>query len=379
MKSLAEFAPDLALQLHPTKNGDLKAEDISCWSTSKVWWLLPYDDPESGRHFEFEWEARVDKRYLGEGCPYLSGKRVYPGFNDLATKAPDIASEWHPTKNGTLTPRDVTVRSGRRVWWLLPYDDPETGRHFDFEWEATIDKRVSGRGCPYLAGKIVYSGFNDFETKAPELAKQWSPKNPKQPSETFAYSNKKVWWVYPYDDPVTGEHFDFEWEATPASRLKTPGCPFLSNQRVWPGFNDLQTKNPKLAAEWHPTQNGTLTPDAVMPNSREKAWWLYPYDDPVTGKHFDFEWQASVYMRNKGDGCPFLSNNGVWPGYNDLATLNPDLAKEWHPTKNRKLTPQNVSAKSNKKVWWLCPKCGKSYRMAISHRSEGQQCDCMGK
>ena len=79
------------------------------------------------------------------------------GVNDLATLYPELAKEWHPTKNGNLKPCDVTKGKVKKVWWLLPYDDPRTGKHFNFEWEATIGDRINGTGCPYLAkygGKV---------------------------------------------------------------------------------------------------------------------------------------------------------------------------------------------------------------------------------
>lgn len=123
------------------------------------------------------------------------------------------------------------------------------------------------------------------------------------------------------------------------------------------GFNDLATVLPELAAEWHPTKNGRLTPQDVTAGSSKMVWWLLPYDDPNTGKHFDFEWYTMVAHRKNGCGCPYLSNKNpkVWIGFNDLATTDPELAAEWHPTKNGDLSPQQVSSNSNKKVWWLLP------------------------
>ena len=64
------------------------------------------------------------------------------GVNDLATLYPELAKEWHPTKNGVLTPNNIACGSNKKVWWLLLYDDPETGKHFDFEWEASIGNRI---------------------------------------------------------------------------------------------------------------------------------------------------------------------------------------------------------------------------------------------
>ena len=71
-------------------------------------------------------------------------------LNNLATTNPKLASEWHPFKNRDLRPEDVTTKSNKKVWWLLPYDDPKTGKHFDFEWEATVSSRSNGARCPYL-------------------------------------------------------------------------------------------------------------------------------------------------------------------------------------------------------------------------------------
>jgi len=110
---------------------------------------------ETGMHFDFEWEASPNDRVAGNGCPFLSGKAVWPGFNDLASKCPELAREWHPTKNLELQPTDVTCGKNIKVWWYLPYDDPETGRHFDFEWKAWIADRVKGARCPFLTGKSV--------------------------------------------------------------------------------------------------------------------------------------------------------------------------------------------------------------------------------
>lgn len=41
---------------------------------------------------------------------------------------------------------------------------------------------------------------------------------------------------------------------------------------------------------------------------------------------------------------------------NKLINAFPKLAKEWHPTKNSKLTPNDVSYGSEKYIWWKCSK-----------------------
>ncbi len=84
-----------------------------------------------------------------------------------------IATEWHPTKNGKLKPTDVSAGSIKKVWWMLPYDDSKTDKHFDFEWEASISHRAKGVSCPQiksskmerLAYDIIKNMGIDFKTE----------------------------------------------------------------------------------------------------------------------------------------------------------------------------------------------------------------------
>ena len=187
--SLAEARPDLAKEWNYEKNGDLRPEDVGHRSDKKVWWICPYDVPDDypveslrGKHFDFEWKAKVYARNEYPGCPFLNGHSIWTGFNDLATINPELAAQWHPTKNGDLKPTQVTANSGLKVWWSLPYDipldypiEPLRGKHFKFEWEASIDNRNKHQSCPYLIGKAVWPGFNDLATINPKLAAQWHP------------------------------------------------------------------------------------------------------------------------------------------------------------------------------------------------------------
>jgi hypothetical protein len=285
----------------------------------------------------------------------------------LADANPVLAKQWHPTKNGTLTPHDVAYGTRKNVWWYLLYHDAKTGKTFPFEWQATVNQRSDGAGCPFLNGRKVWIGFNDLASQNEELAKQWHPtKNGLlTPFDVTVNSGKIVWWYLQYDDPVKG-HFNFEWQAAIYSRNGGMGCPFLANKAVWVGFNDLASCNKELAAQWHPTKNGKLSPKDVTFQSRKKVWWYLPYDDPEKG-HFDFEWQAAVCDRARGDGCPYLSNRLLWPSYNSLAAVRSDLVAEWDCEKNGDLTPWDVLAGTEKKVWWKCKK-GHSWIARIDQR-----------
>jgi DNA-directed RNA polymerase subunit RPC12/RpoP len=71
----------------------------------------------------------------------------------------------HPTKNETLTPRDVTPNSNKKVWWSC------SKRH---EWKAAIHNRHKGVGCPYCSGRLATKGKN-IQVINPSLAKEWHP------------------------------------------------------------------------------------------------------------------------------------------------------------------------------------------------------------
>jgi hypothetical protein len=59
---------------------------------------------------------------------------------------PDLVAQWHPTRNGTIAPADVTYGSARRVWWRCP-NGP------DHEWQARASNRsLYENGCPFCSG-----------------------------------------------------------------------------------------------------------------------------------------------------------------------------------------------------------------------------------
>lgn len=113
------------------------------------------------------------------------------------------------------------------------------------------------------------------------------------------------------------------------------------------GINDLATVNPELAAQWHPTLNGDLLPIHVTAGSNKKVWWQCEEGH---------EWPAKIVDRSRGSGCPYCAGQLPIIGKTDLATINPKLVEQWHPSMNKNLLPTQVTAGSNKIVWWQCVK-----------------------
>ncbi len=228
-KSLQETHPHLAAEWHPTKNDNLTPNDVTAGSNKKVWWIQHHKNPITDKNYNFEWQATVSSRVKGIGCPYLSGKAIWLGFNDLATTHPKLAAEWHPTKNGSLTPNDVTAGSNKKVWWHLPYDDPVTGKHFDFEWQTSILNRVNGTGCPYLPKSAMTNGFKSLAVTHPELAAQWHPtKNGAlTPNNVTADCTRSVWWTVNLYNNENGSNVEVSWLAPVATRVKNNTVPYV--------------------------------------------------------------------------------------------------------------------------------------------------------
>jgi hypothetical protein len=125
--------------------------------------------------------------------------------------------------------------------------------------------------------------------------------------------------------------------------------PIVKKTRVVLRENSLAVKRPDLAKEWHPTMNGGLSPNNYMPGSEWKAWWqcLKNPEHPP--------WQAEIRKRAvRGDGCRYCSRQVT--SENSLAVKRPDLAKEWHPTKNGNKSPTDFAPGSEWKAWWQCLK-----------------------
>jgi hypothetical protein len=241
------------------------AKEADGWESTEV---------TKGSHKKLQWKckknhvwiAAVNSRVLGRGCPVCSNKSVLVGVNDLATTHPHIAIEafgWDPTT--------VTFGSSKRKTWKC------ANGHI---WETTIGTRRKD-GCAICSGRKVLPGLNDLQTTHPEIAKQASGWDPTLVSQKSGL--RKEW-------RCELGHF---WISTIATRTQDKDCPFCAGQKVWIGFNDLQTTQPKLAL-----QALDWDPKAYTEKSGKKLSWKCEQG------HI---WQTRIISRTNGSGCPTCS------------------------------------------------------------------------
>jgi hypothetical protein len=69
-----------------------------------------------------------------------------------------------------------------------------------------------------------------------------------------------------------------------------------------------------LIDEWDYSKNTDLDPRKVPPKSNKKAYWLC--------SKYKHSWDAPIFTRTKGVGCPYCANRKVLAGFNDLATVD---------------------------------------------------------
>lgn len=220
--------------------------------------------------------------------------------NSLANKKPWLVAEWSE-RNGSISPDDVPYGSKKLYWWY---------GSCGHEWQASAKARSSGENCPICSNARIVAGINDLASLKPELLKEWSPKNTIQPTEIGVGSHKKVLWI-----GACGH----EWSAEIRNRVRGAGCPYCSHNAVLLGFNDLATVLPQVAKEWSP-RNASLKPTQVTPYANRKVWWKCEQGH---------EWFTLISTRAYGSKCPYCSGIKLLKGFNDLASLHPQLALEW--------------------------------------------------
>ncbi|WP_420063503.1 zinc-ribbon domain-containing protein, partial [Mycobacteroides chelonae] len=268
-------------------------------------------------------------------------------FAEAATY--ELKAEWHPSRNLPLGMTDVAVKSGLKAWWSCG--------QCQFEWQASVANRVNGAGCPAcgrrrgaLARSTPKPGESLAEVNA-SLAAQWDQEmnGDLSPFDVRPHSSRGVRWRC----LVCGHG----WTSKVAMRARGRGCPKCARRTAYrrpvadaAKIRDLFDTRPDLVAEWHSEKNGRL--DALLPtlSLQQKLWWRCAT--------CQFEWDTKLYNRERGHGCrPCATKRSAInlkvpaPG-RSLADLHPNVASQWHPTRNGRTHPTDVRPTSRDVFWW---------------------------
>ena len=251
---------------------------------------------------------------------------------------PKLVEEWHPIKNLENKPKDYAQFSNKKVWWKC-----ENGP--DHEWESSVESRTKRKqNCPFCVNMRV-SITNRLDLKRPDLVKEWHyKKNNIKPNSLTVGSNKKVWWN------CSDGH---EWESKVADRVQRGfGCKDCGNKVTSKNSTyekgDWIETNFEILSQWDHAKNTIYgNPTDFKSSSSKKVWWKCE-NGP------DHEWEAEIRKRVLSNtGCPYCNGKKV-SVTNSFLILHPEIAKEWHPTKNFEKEPKDFAQFSGKKVWWKC-------------------------
>jgi very-short-patch-repair endonuclease len=338
--------------------------------------------------------------------------------NNLFHLFPELAKEWHPTKNGELTPKQVTSKSDKKVWWLCSRghshesivknrtlnksncpdcsnqsSEPEIRILCELKWlfdEVNSRYKVDGVEIdiflPNLNLGIEYDGkywhkdndVKDLEKNKFLLSKGISLIRVRQfPLKPISENDLLVSIVRSLEktdlDEILKKIMPFVGSNT-KEKINTYllKSSFVNDElfKVYRSYfpspfpeKSLLETHPLFAQEWDYDKNHPLTPENFSFGSANKIWWL-------CSKGHSYE--RSLNRRtSQGTICPYCSGKRVGED-NNLLILFPEVAKEWHPTMNNKLKPKDFTSKSSKKVWWICS-IGHSWDTTIYHRTRKEK------
>ncbi len=406
--SFLENFPEIAREWHPTKNDEYNVENVSSFSNIKVWWLCS----TCGN----EWRTTVNHRTKeGNSCPKCSKEKsaknkiaFHAKANNFAVQYPEIAKEWHPTKNGDLTPDNVSKSSNLKVWWKCSF----CGR----KWKTSVRHRTSGQNCPncnkyqtsfpeqaiFYYVSLLYpdtlnrqkiDGFEfDILVPSKKIAIEYDGTRYHNTKKALLRDNKKddlcqtkSFKLFRFRDSIlpntnsairiTCNEKNIDFGIKQLLSLINPNhtlnidsqkdrVEIIKNTKQILIANNIFSLRPNLTNEWNYEKNESLLPQSVAANANYKVWWLC--------SKCGCEWQATPNHRFSGTGCPVCVGKVCRTGYNDLLTKNPEVASEWNYERNLTDTPQTIAFKSNKKVWWKCKK-GHEWEATVSERNRGDR------
>lgn len=224
--------PQLLAEWDHDANENLDPATVSSTASRRVWWRCRASP-------EHRWQA--GEKHRGQpasrtGCPYCSGRRA-TRETSLAATHPQVAAEWHPTRNGRHRPDMVKAFTGLSVWCAFPVAD-------DHEWKAPVSWRARGAGCPCCSGRQVTLS-NCLATVRPDLAAQWHPSAIGALTRMTAPPAERATSSAPAR--LDGKGVD---ATLAAAAARTAPRPVLRRHA------SLSAERPELAAQWHRWRTG---------------------------------------------------------------------------------------------------------------------------
>ena len=411
--SFVKNYPDIAKEWDYEKNVGLDINEYSSKSNKRVWWKCSFCGNS--------WQTTINERASGRGCPNctLAGtsfseqtvlyyvKKIYPDamsrYKELGMELdvfiPDIKTAieydgvyYHNSSHALEKENkkdELCKEHNIRLIRIRDSKLPDTknsiritctdtgGKHLNKAIKSLLDLLDPGNNIIVdvdkdgIGIKAKYRESikeNCIANVKPELLEEWNyEKNLHINPETVSSgSDIKYWWKC--------KKCGYEWQAAPYTRTNLgSGCPYCFGRLPIKGKTDLASQKPELLKDWDYEKNA-ISPDGICCGSEKKVWWKCH----ICG----YEWQASPSLRNAGGGCTKCLRKKAGKKKsleaaktNSLSEKYPQISEEWDYEKND-TSPDKVSCSSNKRVWWICHKCGYGWQATPNTRTSGCGCPC---
>ena len=305
----------------------------------------------------------------GTGCKYCNNQDLWSGWNDLATVAPTLASEYELAAH-KVPARFISAFTGNKAIWKC--GDP-THPEYSSSPQARVRK---GNGCGLCARVRTEPGVNDSLSTNPWLRDRWSPSNSTgvEVLKTIAPSDSQWKWLWLCPD------WRHDYSASVSAVLKGNGCLVCKGAQVLEGHNDLassevgveydQESTERHSAELGLPEGFNFSPRHIHKGAHIRIAWKCQKEE-------EHKWFARLEARTRATqptGCPYCSGLLVSPGKNDIASQFPELANEWSPRNHSKVS--EISFGSHKEVWWVCPIGHRDYQASAHNRCKDPGTGC---
>ena len=345
-----------------------------------------------------EWSARPGNLLSGKGCKPCAIKRN----TARQTKTHETFVAEVAIKNPYIEVLGKYIKSDKKILFRC--------KKCQYEWPATPDTILQGHGCHVCGGSI------------------------KKENTTFLSQLEKInTMITPLEPYVNARHkilcrchrCKHEWPVTPDKLLRGNGCPNCDkrNKTSFPeqALYYYLKKVYSDATNGYTLSNTRKTLDVFIPTLQigieyDGPWHKKKTKEDAAKYQICVEQNIKLY-RIREDGLPHINNIadvtyirhkpfnfdtldsalkelfgllGVQVSVNtfedsasireqfyteltsnSLATLYPEVAKEWHAEKNGTITANMVSYGSNDKYWWNCSICQREWPATVADRTVG--------
>lgn len=368
------------------------------------------------------WNPTPHTLYKVDACPICSGKPLhgcFEGYNDLQSQRPELAQEWDYELNEGKKPNEVCIGSTDDAYWKCPIGHPS--------YKARVGNRVyKNDGCPVCANRVILVGYNDLATVYPYVAAQWDYKRnkPKTPQQVFPREGNKYYWIC----PICGQSY----KSLVSNRTTGKGHKQCSKKGtsfqeqaiyyyVKQVFEDATNRDTTYGFEldvFIPSLKTAIEFDGIGYHNKEDSLdkdnkkdqlciengiKLYRVRDPllpdtksairitcVEKRRENIQLaiiellslispKKSVDVNVERDYFDILETIAIDQKKRSIIYTHPQMAAEWHPTKNLPLKPEFITAGMDVDAWWYCKKHNNVYRQVVYSRKAGKGCRLCGE